>query len=110
MSTMPDPGRAGQVTDPPIAPRPERSPALSFTPEEVKHVRVALRKAAAALGGFAALSARLGVRRGTLYDGANPNKPPPSAILAIRLAAFLKVPVETMLAGRLEAAPAKRAA
>jgi len=71
MARLHDPGIAGQGSDPsalPDAPEPRtRSTALRLTPEEARAVRVAIRKVAAARGGYVALTVRLGIPTSTLY-------------------------------------------
>jgi hypothetical protein len=93
----------GGDTDPPE--RRTRSAALRLTPEEAKHLRVAIRKVAAARGGFVALAVAIGIPTNTLYHAANP-KGRPSAALAIRLAGVAGVPVEVILTGKLAVEPA----
>lgn len=116
MAKMPEPGRAGQATDPPALfdlpdpPEPRQRSPLALTPDESRNVRIAVRRAAVKFGGFVALSARLGgVSRGALYRAAN-TKRRPSPGLAIRLADLLETTVEAILSGKLAAAPARRAA
>lgn len=64
-----------------------------------------MRKVAAASGGFLALSVKLGVSKSILYHSANPKRRP-SLALAVRLAAFAKVPVDALLSGKLAVSPA----
>jgi hypothetical protein len=105
VATFTDRPSEGQGTDHP-EPRQPRAEALRLTAEEAQRVRVAIRKVAAAVGGFPKLAVMLGVPRTTLYHSANPKKGRPSAALAIRLAAVAKVPVEVLLTGKLAVAPA----
>ena len=96
------PGTQGQETDPP-EPR-TRSSALRLTAEEVKRVRIAVRKVAAAVGGFKRLATLMEVPSSTVYYAARPNGRT-SAAFAIRLAAVAKIPVEVILTGRLAVQP-----
>jgi hypothetical protein len=98
MARLPDPGIAGQETDP-SEPR-TRSTALRLTDAEVRAVRIAIRKIAAARGGYIALAVRLGIPQSTLYHAVRPNGRP-SPGLAIRLAAVAGVPVEVLLGGKV---------
>jgi hypothetical protein len=104
MSRLPDPAHGGQEIDPP-EPRQPRADALRLTAEEAQRVRVAIRKVAAAVGGFKRLAIMLEIPSTTLYHSANPKKGRPSAALAIRLAAIAKVPVEVLLTGKLAVQP-----
>lgn len=78
-----------------------RSDALKLTPDEVRAVRVALRKLRKAFGSFHVLSAKTGIPANTLRRVVNPNRTPPSGTLAIRLAAAAGVPVEVLLGGKV---------
>jgi hypothetical protein len=65
MARLHDPGPAGQGTDPsalsdPLEPR-TRSTTLRLTQEEAHAVRIAIRKVAAARGGYVALAVRIGI-------------------------------------------------
>src|SRR5262249_12352720 len=102
MPTMPDPGHAGQVSDPP-EPR-TRSAALRLSAEEARHVRTAILRIARAKGGFIPLALAIGIPTNTLYHAARPRSRP-SPGLAIRLAAVAKVPVEVLLGGKVVVAP-----
>lgn len=102
MATFTDPGPAGQATEPP-EPR-TRCSALRLTDEEVKAVRVAVRKVAHAKGGYKRLAILMEVPPSTVYYAARPNGRT-SAGFVLRLAAVAKVPVETILTGRLAVQP-----
>jgi hypothetical protein len=109
MARLTDPGIAGQGTAPsalsdPPEPR-TRSSALRLTPEEARAVRIAVRKIAAARGGYVALAIKIGIPTSTLYHAVRPNGRP-SPGLAIRLAAVAGVPVEVLLGGKVVVAPA----
>lgn len=103
MPRLTDPASGGQETDPP-EPR-TRAAALKLTAEEAQRVRTAIRKVARAVGGFVPLAVKLGIPTCTLYHAANPKRRP-SLALAVRLAAVAKVPVESLLSGKLAVAPA----
>ena len=102
MARLHDPGTAGQGTDPP-EPR-ARSTALRLTAEEAHAVRIAIRKVAAARGGYVALAVKIGIPTSTLYHAVRPTGRP-SPGLAIRLAAVAGVPVEVLLTGKLAVQP-----
>jgi hypothetical protein len=102
MTHVDRPAEQGQATDPP-EPR-TRSSALRLTAEEVKRVRIAVRKVAAAMGGFKRLATMMEVPPSTVYYAARPNGRT-SAAFAIRLAAVAKVPVEVLLTGKLAVQP-----
>jgi DNA-binding phage protein len=87
-----------QETDPP-EPR-TRYTALRLTEQEAHAVRIAIRKIAAARGGYVALAVRLGIPKSTLYHAVRPGSRP-SPGLAIRLAAVVGVPVEVLLGGKV---------
>jgi hypothetical protein len=91
------------LTDPPE--RRERSAALKLSREEAHRVRVATRKVAAAIGGFVALSVRMGVSTSVVYHAANPKRRP-SLAFAVRLAEVAKIPVDALLSGKLAVQPA----
>jgi hypothetical protein len=82
-----------------------RSDALKLTPDEVRAVRVAVRKMKRAFGSFACLAVQTGVPSGTLRRIANPKGIAPTGTFAIRLAAVAKVPVEVLLGGKMVVAP-----
>jgi hypothetical protein len=105
MTRVAHPALGGQPTDPPDPSEPRtRSSALRLSPEEARAVRVAVRKIAAARGGYVALAVKIGIPTSTLYHAARPgNRPSPG--LAIRLAAVAGVPVEVLLGGKLVTAP-----
>ena len=105
MPAFAHPPAGGQATDPPEPrERRERASALRLTDAEAHAVKVALRKVAAARGGYIALAVRIGIPSSTLYAAARPgNRPSPG--LAIRLAAVAGVPVEVLLGGKLVVAP-----
>ena len=109
MPKMPDPGHAGQATDPLALPDPPekrtRATALRLTEAELTHVRVAVRKVARTVGGYVRLSVLLGIPSSTVYYAARPHGRC-SPGFAIRLAAVAKVPVEVLLGGKLAVAPA----
>lgn len=88
--------------DPPAAPEPKRrrSDALKLSADEIKAVRVAIRKLRRACGSFTALSAMTGIPAQTLRRASNPNGCL-TGTLAIRLAAAAKVPVEVLLGGKM---------
>ena len=96
------PAAQGQGIDP-SAPR-TRSTALRLTQEEAHAVRVAIRKVAAARGGYVALAVKIGIPTSTLYHAVRPTGRP-SPGLAIRLAAVAGVPVEVLLTGKLAVQP-----
>jgi hypothetical protein len=102
MTTIADPGHAGQGTDPPE--RRSRCAALKVTPEEARHIRVATRKVAKARGGFLALAVATGIPVSTVYYAARPNGRA-SLAFAVRLAEAAKVPVEVILTGKLAVQP-----
>lgn len=81
--------------------RRKRSDALKLTPDEVRAVRVALRKMKRAFGSFHVLAAKTGIPANTLRRVVNPNRTPPTGTLAIRLAAVAGVPVEVLLGGKV---------
>jgi hypothetical protein len=106
------PGSYGQENDPlcppdpelPPAPEPKRrrrSDALKLSPEEARHVRVAVRKLKRAFGSFNALAARLNMPANTVRRMANPKGIAPTGTFVIRLAAVAKVPVEVLLGGKV---------
>ena len=102
MPKFTDPGLAGQETD---LPEPRiRCTTLRLTDAEVRAVRVAIRKIAAAKGGYVALAVRIGIPTSTLYHAAR-RTGRPSPGLAIRLAAVAGVPVEVLLGGKLAVQP-----
>ena len=103
MATFTHPGTAGQGSDPP-EPR-TRCTALRLTKAEAQAVRIAIRKIAAAKGGYVALAVKIGIPTSTLYHAVRPTGTP-SPGLAIRLAAVAKVPVEVLLGGKVAVAPA----
>ncbi len=107
MSTIADPGHAGQPTDPPERPeRPTRYSVLRLTADEARAVRIAIRKVASAHpGSYVGLAVEIGIPTSTLYAAARPTGRP-SPGLAIRLAAIAKVPVEVLLGGKLAVQPA----
>lgn len=94
------PSEAGQekVTS---TPKRRRSNALKLSPDEVKAVRVAVRKLRRVFGSFTSLAAMTGIPSGTLRRIANPKGIPPTGTFAIRLAAVAKVPVEVLLGGKM---------
>jgi hypothetical protein len=102
MSTIAQPGPAGQPTDPP-EPR-THADAFKLSREEAQRVRTATRKIAAARGGFVALAVALGISTSAVYHAANPKRRP-SLAFAVRLAAVAGVPVEVILTGKLVVAP-----
>jgi hypothetical protein len=105
MSTVTDRPVEGQVTDPPDPPeRRTRCSALRLSPEESRAVKVAIRKVAAARGGYISLAVAIGIPSSTLYHAARPGSRP-SPGLAIRLAAVAGVPVEVLLGGKLAVQP-----
>jgi len=104
MATFTDPSSKGQRTDHP-EPR-KRTAALGLSAEEAQRVRVAVRRVAAAVGGFKRLAVILEIPSTTLYHSINPQKGRPSGALAIRVAAVAKVPVEVILTGKLAVQPA----
>jgi hypothetical protein len=108
------PNTDGQENDPPVEPAPipapepkrgRRSDALKLSPDEVKAVRVAVRKLRRVFGSFNALAARLNMPANTVRRMANPKGIAPTGTFAIRLAAVAKVPVEVLLGGKLAVAP-----
>ena len=105
MPTITDPGHAGQPTDPPDPPEPRRKcSALKLSPDEVAHLRVAVRRVARAVGGCQRLAILMEVPASTVYYAARPNGRA-SAAFAVRLAAVAKVPVEVLLTGKLAVQP-----
>lgn len=105
------PSSYGQENDPPCPPaepepqRRRRSDALKLSAEEVKAVRVAVRKLRRAFGSFNALAVRLEIPANTLRRVANPKGHPPTGTFAIRLAAAAKIPVEVLLGSKMVVAP-----
>ncbi len=95
------PAPAGQGTDPPARGRRRAAPALSLTPEEVRHLRASARNIARTFGSIAALARALGVAPGVLT-----RKGRPGAGLAVALGRLTRIPVETLLSGKLAVAPA----
>jgi hypothetical protein len=87
------PAPAGNV---PAPSHHRRSPALSLTDEEVRHVRAAVRGAARSFGSLQNLAAALGVGRKTLSA-----KHRPAAGLAVALARLTGLSLDAMLSGRL---------
>ena len=57
------------------------------------------------MGGFIALSVRMGIPRSTVYYAARPNGRA-SLAFAVRLAEVAKVPVDALLSGKLAVQPA----
>ena len=109
MNTVADRAPSAQVTDPSIVPddapvRRTRATALRLTVEEVKRVRVAVRKVAGAVGGYKRLAILLEMPPSTVYYAARVNGRC-SPGFAIRLAAVAKVPVEVLLGGKLAVQP-----
>jgi hypothetical protein len=102
MPRVTDRAHGAQETDPP-EPR-TRCSALRLSAEEVKRVRVAVRKVAAAVGGFKRLATMMEVPPSTVYYAARPNVRT-SAAFAIRLAAVAQVPVEVILTGKMAVQP-----
>jgi hypothetical protein len=95
-----DPAPGGQGTDPPAGRRRTRTGALSLTEDEVRHLRAATRNIARSYGGLAGLARALGVHPGILT-----RKRRPSPGLAVALARLTRIPVETLLSGKLAAVP-----
>jgi hypothetical protein len=98
------PALGGQGTDPPVRRKGTRSPALSLTHEEVRHVRAALKNTARAYGGNEVLAAVLGITRNALNVAAGNRARLLSGTFAIRLARAAGVAVEAILTGALTAA------
>jgi hypothetical protein len=97
---LPSPG------DAPAGPKRRRagipSTALSLTPDEVKHLRAAIRNVARArYGTLVKLAAALGVAPGVLT-----RKRPPGAGLAVALWRLTGIPLDSLLRPTLAAAPA----
>lgn len=101
------PSEAGQENDPFIsAPRKRRrSDALKLSTDEVRAVRVAVRKLKRAFGSFACLAVQTEIPAATLRRIANPKGIAPTGTFAIRLAAVAKVPVEVLIGGKMVVAP-----
>ncbi len=88
--------------DPPAARRKGRhAPALSLTPDEVRHLRATLRGLARTFGSWAKLAKAMGVNLGTLTDAATAPRYRPSGTLAIRAARVGGMTVEAVLSGTL---------
>jgi hypothetical protein len=89
-------------TPPPRRPRGIPSPALSLTPEEVRHLRTSIRNIARRhFGTIAALARALKVNAGVLT-----RKRRQSPALAVALWRLTGISVEDMLSGKLAPAPA----
>lgn len=101
MTHVDRPAEQGQGIDPP---EPRTRSSLHLTDEEVKRLRIAVRKVAAAVGGFKRLATMMEVPPSTVYYAARPNGRT-SAAFAVRLAAVAKVPVEVLLTGKLAVQP-----
>jgi|HubBroStandDraft_6_1064221.scaffolds.fasta_scaffold703546_3 hypothetical protein len=95
------PPAAGQGSGSPARRRGARSPALSLTSDETRHLRAALKNTAAAYGGLDVLASVMGVGVETLYKAAQRR---PSGTLAIRLARAAGMAVEAILTGTLNPA------
>src|SRR5437773_10255585 len=102
MSHIDRPAEQGQGIDPPET--RSRCSTLRLTTEEAHAVRVAIRKVAAARGGYVALAVKIGIPTSTLYHAVRPGSRP-SPGLAIRLASVAGVPVEVLLGGKVVVAP-----
>lgn len=101
------PSEAGQENDTSKSSpaKRRRSDALKLSPDEVRAVRVAVRKMKRAFGSFACLAVQTEIPAATLRRIANPKGIAPTGTFAIRLAAVAKVPVEVLLGGKLAVAP-----
>ncbi len=95
------PAPAGNATDPPKGRRRRNAPALSLTAEEARHLRTSTRNIARTYGSLAALARALGVTPVTLT-----RKGSPGAALAVALARLTRIPVETLISGKLAVVPA----
>lgn len=93
------PAPGGQGTDPPKR-RGHPAPALSLTPDEVRHLRASIRNIARSFGSIAGLARSLGVEPAILT-----RKKRPSPALAVALWRLTGIPVETLLSGKLAAVP-----
>ena len=89
------PALGGQGTDPTKRKR-GRPSSLSFTPEEARNVRLAIRGAARTFGSLAKLARTIGVRPRALHGKRCPG---PSVALAV--ARVAKLSLDAMLAGKL---------
>lgn len=99
MLRLVDPPPGGNGTDPP-ARRRGRSPALSFTPDEARHLRAAIRNTARAYGSTECLAAALEVPVKTLYQALAPKRRA-SGLLAIRIARAAGMALEAIIGGKL---------
>jgi len=90
---------AGQGTDPPKRRRGFPAPTLSLTPEEARHVRLAIRNIARTFGSFANLARAVGVERNALN-----RKGRPSAGLALAVARVAGISLDAMLRGTVQLA------
>jgi hypothetical protein len=90
------PAAGGQGTDPPKRRKGLRPASLSFTADEARNVRAAIRGAARTLGGLTKLAAAIGVCPRSLYGKRCPG---PSVALAVARVAGLSL--DAMLSGKL---------
>ena len=81
-----------------------KAPALFLTPDERRHLRVALQNLRRAFGTWACLADAMGVRVNILLDAAHSRNPQGSPALAIRAAKVSGMTVEAILTGTLSAA------
>ena len=96
------PAPSGQGTRPPRRRGP--SPSLSLTPEEVRHLRAAIKNTARALGGMPVLAEVTGLAPKSLAQAAYNKRERPSAALALLVARAAGMSVEAVIGGQLTAA------
>ena len=94
MLVQPPPG--GNATDPPKRRRGARSPALSLTTDEARHLRATVKNTARAYGGLDVLASVIGVDPSTLN-----RKTRPSPALALAVARAAGMSVEAVIGGKL---------
>lgn len=97
------PAHEGQGTEPPKK-RRGLSPALSLSPDEIRHLRTAIKNTARKLGSWALLANTIGMPLLSLRHAVYASKHRPSGTLAIRVAKVAGVSVETVLTGKLAVA------
>jgi hypothetical protein len=91
---------APQGQHPPARKKGDRSPALSLSVEETRHLRAAVSALARNMGGFAVAAVVVGVSIQTLHAVMNPKRRPHPGI-ALRVARASGMSVEAVLGGCL---------
>lgn len=100
------PAPSGQGIDPPKRRPGSRSAALILTPEEVQHVRTAIRNLARAYGTWGCLALVMGIPEHSLQQAVNRRNGRPSAAMVLLAARAGGTTVEQILSGKI--APAGR--